>query len=198
MSGYDGALPLARLSIPINDDPVAGLPQFVRPSGIREQRRVMAVTALGVENREPCLASRIESPWSDSAQFSRLCRFPVLTIEFEEFVYGNFVRGRRVRLPDPSETAGKGIDDPRNALLPETRDADKPAIVRRRFQVFEAVDAEITVQPRSLYAANTGDRSQNRDWVHFAAKTIKHGKFAGHDQVPQRNPDPVADSRQFA
>jgi hypothetical protein len=181
MSGYDGALPLARLAIPINDDPVAGLPQFVRPGGIREQRRVMAIAALGVENREPCIASRIESPWSDPAQFSRLCRFPVFTIHVEEFLYGNLFDGRRVRQPDASETAGKGIDDPRNALLPETRDADKPAIVRCRFQVFEAVDAEITVQPRSLHAANTGDGSQNFDRIHFTAKTIEHGKFAGHD-----------------
>jgi hypothetical protein len=36
MSGYDGALPLARLAIPINDYPVAGLSQFVCPSCIRE------------------------------------------------------------------------------------------------------------------------------------------------------------------
>jgi hypothetical protein len=141
----------------------------------------MPIATLGVENREPCLASRIESPRSDSAQFSRLCRFPVLMIEVEEFAYGNFVRGRRVRLPDASETACEGIDDSRDPLFSETRYADKATIVRRRFQVFEAVDAEITVQPHSLYTANTGDRSQNRDRVHFAAKTIEHGKLAGYD-----------------
>src|SRR5262245_29232886 len=57
----DRALPLAGAVVIIEDDPVAHLAHFVRASGVGEERGVVAVASVGVEDRQPGFARRVEA-----------------------------------------------------------------------------------------------------------------------------------------
>src|SRR5262249_49812572 len=65
LTGDHGALLFSPPTVVVEHDPIAGHVHLVRPRGVREQRHIVALSALAVQYRQPGLATWIEAPRGD-------------------------------------------------------------------------------------------------------------------------------------
>lgn len=67
--------------------PIVRPAQFVRASRIGEEHRVMAGSAAGVKDRQPCFPLRIESSRRDPRQRAAFGPLPIFTIDIQYFCH---------------------------------------------------------------------------------------------------------------
>ncbi len=82
--------------------------------------------------------------------------------------------------------------------MAETRDVGQPSIVRRGFQLFQRIDAQVVVQPPGVDRADTGNRLQQLHRIAFSAQAIQHREPSEAHDIANRDRQPVADAGQFA
>ena len=67
------------------DNPVVGLAEFMGPSRVREKQGELPLPYRRVQNRQPCLAGRIEALRRDAAQLASAGFGPVLLVRSEDY-----------------------------------------------------------------------------------------------------------------
>jgi hypothetical protein len=116
-------LALRPRAIVIKDDPVARLAQAVRLGRIGEERGVVPVAALGVQNGEPGLSPRVEAARRDATEPSRSRLLAVFAVDVEQLRHrriGNVRHG--LQQWPATEPGGEGLLNAAHLLRSESGD----------------------------------------------------------------------------
>ena len=181
----------------VDHHPVVGVTEIVCSGGIGIHRGEVTTTAHGVQNRKPTCAGRIEPAGGDHRQHPPVGLVAVLVVDVDQ------LRARRF-CPAPLqgaattilESSGKRVADRLNPLGAKAVDRGQSTIVGGRFEFFQALDAELVVNPLRKTGSDSRHRRQYLLRVTPSLESIEPAPVSEVDHVGNRQAQCLADRRQ--
>ena len=129
----------------VDHHPVFGLSELVRLARVGEKRRQAPIASRSVEDREPCLAARVEALRGDRAQLTGFCFLPVFPVDIEQESNGRRFRGKKLSNVSVAKPFGDGGANGGGSSMSDARDRCQAAVVSRKLERLERVDVQRTM-----------------------------------------------------